>query len=297
MTGVTPAERSRRLAGRIGVRADGGFDPTVVAGDAGVGDSAPEAEPLSAAAGRSRSPGRLRVLLVSSRTDSDALQHAWTGQAADVRPCTDLAAALVLVGRLTPDVIVIGDSGGSGGSIDPVLFLRAVRQVDTSVPVIVGVRESRPLLGPDVLSAGATAVVRCPFSPGDLLRLLYSTSDGAHLIKPLPIDLGRLRVDGAAPRMWLDGVETVLPPMEFLLLRYLAERHGEILPRRELLTAAWGDRPSASSNSLAVHLARLRNRLEGDSDEDWIRPIRGIGYQFLVPARLPTPPGQARPAS
>lgn len=128
-------------------------------------------------------------------------------------------------------------------------------------------------------------------------RLLYSTNGAAHLIKPLPIDLGRLRVDGAAPRMWLDGMETVLPAMEFLLLRYLAERHGEILPRRELLTAAWGDRPSVSSNSLAVHLARLRNRLEGDIGEDWIRPIRGIGYQFLVPPRLPTQHGPVRQGS
>ena len=56
----------------------------------------------------------------------------------------------------------------------------------------------------------------------------------------LPIDLGRLRVDGAATRIWVDGVESLIPAMEFVLLRYLAERHGEIVTREELVSAALG---------------------------------------------------------
>ena len=144
-----------------------------------------------------------------------------------------------------------------------------------------------------MVAAGATAVVGRPFSPEAVLRLLDTSvpSGGSFQVRPLPIDLGRLRVDGAATRIWVDGTESLIPAMEFLLLRYLAERHGEIVTREELVYAGWGDGAAVPSNSLNVHLARLRRRFPLGSAEHWIRPIRGIGYQFLVPAG-----GRAEPA-
>ena len=242
---------------------------------------------------RSRSPGRLYVLIAAAPAESDALQHAWTGQAVDVQPCPNLAAALVLIGRLSPHMVVVGDWAGPLG---PVEFVESLRDVDTEVPVIVGVDDAQTALGSALLAAGVTAIVRRPFAPGKVLRLLHASQDVPFGTKPLPIDLGRLRVDGVSPRIWLDGVESTIPAMEYLLLRYLAERHGEILPRRELLEAVWGEGATRSSNSLAVHLHRLRNRLEGDGGE-WIRPIRNIGYQFLVPPRAPGPGNPGRPES
>ncbi len=231
---------------------------------------------------RSPSPGRLYVLVAAAGAESDALQHAWTGQAVDVQPCPNLASALVLVGRLSPHMVVVGDWAGPLG---PVEFVQSLREVDTEVPVIVGVDDAQTGLDSQLLATGVTAIVRRPFAPGKLLRLLHASQEVPFEAKPLPIDLGRLRVDGVSPRIWLDGVESTIPAMEYLLLRYLAERHGEILPRRELLTAAWGEGATRSSNSLAVHLHRLRTRLDGDGGE-WIRPIRNIGYQFLVPPRV-----------
>ena len=136
------------------------------------------------------------------------------------------------------------------------------------------------------MAAGATAVVRRPFSPEATLRLLDSSAPagGSYRIRPLPIDLGRLRVDGAATRIWVDGVESLIPTMEYMLLRYLAERHGEIVTREELVSAGWGERATVPSNSLSVHLTRLRRRFPADAGGDWIRTVRGIGYQFIVPA-------------
>ena len=222
------------------------------------------------------------MLVAATRVDSDVLQHAWIGQAVDVQPCPNLAAALVLIGRLSPHMVVVGDWTGPLGPVD---FVESLREVDTEVPVIVGIDDAAPPgLGSELLTAGVTAIVRRPFAPAKVLRLLHASQDVPFETRPLPIDLGRLRVDGVSPRIWLDGVESTLPAMEYLLLRYLAERHGEILPRRELLEAAWGEGASRSSNSLAVHMHRLRARLEADGGE-WIRPIRNIGYQFLVPPR------------
>jgi DNA-binding response OmpR family regulator len=167
-------------------------------------------------------------------------------------------------------------------------FLVALRQVDVDTPVIVGLDDARPELGAEALAGGATAVVRRPFAPEAVLRLMDSsrTGEGAFRVRPMPIEVGRLRVDGAATRIWVDGVETLIPAMEFLLLRYLAERHGEIVTREELVTAGWGAGARVPSNSLNVHLARIRRRFPAGPGEDWLRPVRGIGYQLIVPPKV-----------
>ena len=229
-----------------------------------------------------RAPHRLLVLLACGAAEAVRLQQAWVGQAIDVESAPDLATALVRTGQLGPAMVVIGDPGGVLGPVD---FLRALRRVDVVTPVIVGLGDDAQL-GSDAFTAGATAVVRRPFSAEAVLRLLDSSvpCGGTFAVRPLPIDLGRLRVDGAATRIWVDGTESLVPAMEFVLLRYLAERHGEVVTREELVSAGWGEGSVVPSNSLNVHLARLRRRFPPGSGQHWIRPVRGIGYQFLVPA-------------
>jgi hypothetical protein len=86
--------------------------------DRGAGWASPGRPNRSRSPDRSRTPGRLLVLLVSTEADSAAIAHAWSGKAADVQPCTDAVAALVLVGRLWPDLVVIGDPDGSIGPVE-----------------------------------------------------------------------------------------------------------------------------------------------------------------------------------
>ena len=47
---------------------------------------------------------------------------------------------------------------------------------------------------------------------------------------------------GLGWEVWLDGQETMLPAVEYLLLRYLAGRPEEIISRVELFDAVWGER-------------------------------------------------------
>ena len=120
------------------------------------GDTSRSAVPNSAwRGGRMRAPHRLLVLLACDPTEAGRLQQAWVGQSIDVECTPDLATALVRTGQLGPAMVVVGDPGGVLG---PVEFLQALRQVDTSTPVIVGIGGD-PQIASDALAAGATAVV------------------------------------------------------------------------------------------------------------------------------------------
>jgi DNA-binding response OmpR family regulator len=72
---------------------------------------------------------------------------------------------------------------------------------------------------------------------------------------------------------------------EYLLLRYLAERAGAVVDRKDIIRAIWGVEAVRGSNTLTVHIMRLRRRLlDDDSDPRWIQVIRGVGYQFTIPS-------------
>ncbi|MFC6091550.1 response regulator transcription factor [Saccharothrix lopnurensis] len=230
-------------------------------------------------------PDRLALLVVDGGPEADELARSMAGQPVELRTCPDPAEALLVVGRTCPDVVLLGPAAGR---LDPLEFLSIVRADDPDVPVVVGADPGGDFAS-RATDAGASIVVPRPYRVKQLLALLKSLSTGTEKIdiRPMAIDLGRLKVDGEVPRMWLDGIEVNLPPMEFLLLRYLAERVGSVLTRQAVSEALWGQAPP-SSNSLNVHVGRLRKRL-GDDDQDpqWIRVVRRLGYQFTVPPRSP----------
>ncbi|MFI7065221.1 response regulator transcription factor [Kribbella sp. NPDC050124] len=226
---------------------------------------------------------RISVLVVDHGETVDELLAAALAQPLEVHVCTDAAEALLHVGKLCPDVVLLGPGSGR---LDPIEFLNIVRADDPEQPVIVGADAGCSEFTSRASDAGASAVVPRPYRVRELLALINSLAPAPNQVdlRPLALDLGRLRVDGAVPQMWLDGRQIELPPMEFLLLRFFAERPGELVTREEVRGAVWGKGVTIRSNTLNVHIMRLRKRLSDDErNPQWIKVIRGLGYQFRVP--------------
>ena len=80
-----------------------------------------------------------------------------------------------------------------------------------------------------------------------------------------------------------------LTPREFELYRVLALREGEVIPRTELLAAAWGREGEnrALSNILDVYVRYLRLKLKEARPEVWIETVRGTGYVLRRTAMTP----------
>lgn len=246
-------------------------------------------------------PDRVATVLVEDDDEvADALIGAFVGQPVEILRCADPAEALLAVGRTCPDAVVLGPATGLMSALE---FLAVVRATDEDLPIVVGAGTGTGDFVSRATDFGATAVVRRPYRPRELLGLLRSLAPRPDRleVRPLAIDLGRLRIDGGMPQFWLDGRTVELPPMEYLLLRYFAERPGTALTRAELINAVWGEGAKDRSNTLTVHIARLRKRLGDDEQRpQWIKAVRGLGYQFTVPAHSangsPTP-GQSPPAT
>ena len=92
---------------------------------------------------------------------------------------------------------------------------------------------------------------------------------------------GALSLDPNAREVWLHGKPVVLPMREFQLLHLLMSHAGRVVTRQEICRSLWGS--AARSNTLTVHIGRLRGRLGDTSRGRMIVSVRGLGYRLDPP--------------
>ena len=151
-------------------------------------------------------------------------------------------------------------------------------QADRPVPVIMltaRTEESDVLVG---LGVGADDYLTKPFRMRELVArvaaLLRRVERAGELLGRRALELGDLRVDPAARRVWRRDEEVRLTPTEFDLLVCLAARPGTVVTRERLLADVW-DWPGASgTRTVDSHVKGLRAKLGGDL----IRTVHGVGY-------------------
>ena len=92
----------------------------------------------------------------------------------------------------------------------------------------------------------------------------------------------KLIIDMDAFELIVDGKKTDAPPKEMELLYYLAATPNRVYTRNQLLDEVWGFDYFGDSRTVDVHVKRLREKLEGISDNWCLKTVWGVGYKFEV---------------
>ncbi len=78
-----------------------------------------------------------------------------------------------------------------------------------------------------------------------------------------------------------DGTEHTLTHKEAMILKFLAERKGAIVPREEILDRVWGHEVYPSTRTIDNFIVRLRRRFERNPEmPEHFHTVRGVGYRF-----------------
>ena len=132
------------------------------------------------------------------------------------------------------------------------------------------------------LDAGADDYVTKPFGTDELLArlraVLRRTPDGGGEPR---IEIGDLIVDLEGRHVTRSGKEVHLTPIEFDLLRVLAQHRGKLVTHRQLLREVWGPGYEAETHYLRVHFAHIRAKIEPEpSLPRYVITEPGVGYRL-----------------
>lgn len=82
--------------------------------------------------------------------------------------------------------------------------------------------------------------------------------------------------------LWVDGKQVDTPPKELELIYHLASNPNRVFTRDQLLDEVWSFDYYGDSRTVDVHVKRLREKLEGVSDQWSLKTVWGVGYKFEV---------------
>jgi len=168
------------------------------------------------------------------------------------------------------DLVLPGLSG-----VDVCLWLRA----RSDVPIIVLSAHCEEELKVAALDAGADDYVTKPFGQEELLarvRAFLRRSYTAPTTPDSKIQIGELRIDLEARRVFIGAEDLHLTRTEYAILAELAARPDAIVTHDELMAQVWGPEYRGSNHYLHNYLGRLRKKL-GEYG-NLLETVPGMGY-------------------
>jgi two-component system KDP operon response regulator KdpE len=186
--------------------------------------------------------------------------------------------ALDAVSVRPPDAVVLDLVLPDGSGVDVCSEIRGWSQLPILVLSAIGDEREKVR----ALDAGADDYITKPFGTEELLARLRAVLRRAVEDESEPaISVGDLVVDVAAHRVTRAGEEIRLTPIEFDLLRTLAQHRGKLVTHKQLLREVWGPAYETETHYLRVHFAHLRAKVEPDrSLPRYIVTDPGVGYRL-----------------
>ena len=219
------------------------------------------------------------VLVVEDDNNiADLLRMYLEKEGFSVRIAGDGGAALQEFAKAVPDLILLD-------VMLPVLdgwgVLSRIRET-SKVPVIMLTAKGEVFDKINGLNMGADDYVVKPFEMKELLArinaVLRRTELPTDTRKKLTFD--QLVIDLDSYELLVHGQKIDTPPKELELLYHMAESPNRVYTRNQLLDEVWGFDYFGDSRTVDVHIKRLREKLEGVSDQWTLKTVWGVGYKF-----------------
>ncbi|HOU40015.1 MAG TPA: response regulator transcription factor [Promineifilum sp.] len=196
-----------------------------------------------------------------------------------VRMAVDGAAALDEVRRDPPALLILDLMMPR---MDGWEVCRRVR-AESNLPILMLTARDQAIDKIVGLEMGADDYLTKPFEPRELVARVRAILRRTTVDKPAsdrPRHLGRVTIDPGSREVLLDETPIFLRAREFDLLLMLADHTNQVLSRDQLLDLVWGYEYHGQTRTVDVHVAHLRDRLEGSGVE--IETVWGRGYKLSV---------------
>ena len=169
--------------------------------------------------------------------------------------------------------------------LDGFTICRRVREVK-DIPILLVTARTEDVDKIRGLGYGADDYIEKPFSPSVLAARVKAHLAQYDRLKPsaaVPqrITAGPLTADPQARRITKNGVELPLKNKEYELLLFLMRHPEQVFSREDLYEMIWGLESMGDNITVAVHINRLREKVEDDpAAPRLLQTVWGVGYRL-----------------
>lgn len=168
--------------------------------------------------------------------------------------------------------------------MDGITAMRKIRDI-SNVPVILLTAKSEDLDKISGLNSGADDYITKPFNPMELQARVksqirrYTQLGTVAKTSSSAIVIGDLVVDPIKKNVTLGGESIKLTPTELDILCLLASDPDKVFSPAEIYETIWKIDSKYNNNTVAVHIRRLREKLELNPNQpEYIKVLWGQGY-------------------
>ena len=205
-----------------------------------------------------------------------------------VSHATDGAKGQTFALQLNPELIIMD---ARLPKLDGLALCRRLRQDDrvADVPIIMLTAQGQTQDKIAGFNAGADDYLTKPFEMQELLArvraLLRRTNRTLQTVKHTEIlSYGPLTLIPGRPGVIWFNQTVKLTSLEFEVLHCLLQRHGQVVPLRDILKEVWGYSPEDDPETIRVHVRNLRTKLEPHPGSPrYIKTVYGVGYCLELP--------------
>jgi DNA-binding response OmpR family regulator len=193
----------------------------------------------------------------------------------------DGEAGIEIVNHEKPDLIVLDVMMPKK---DGLHACRELRDQGISTPIILLTARSAAVDKVLGLDLGADDYLAKPFEMMELVARIKALLRRTHPTNQVDaVQFSNVTVDFKAYKAERDSFPLELSAREYRLLRYLVAKGGIVVTRDELLDEVWGYNSYPSTRTVDNHIARLRQKIEDNSeDPKHIVTVHGVGYKFVA---------------
>jgi two-component system phosphate regulon response regulator PhoB len=226
-----------------------------------------------------------RILIVEDEASiRDMVSFALHKADMAVTQAADARAAQVAIAEQVPDLILLDWMLPGMSGLELARRLRK-DELSREIPIIMLTARGEEMDRVNGLEAGVDDYVIKPFSTLELIARIKAVlrrsqgDDGNGMV-----EVGGLRIDGPAHRVFVGEEPVPIGPTEYRLLYFFMTHAERVYTRAQLLDHVWGGSVYVEERTVDVHIRRLRKTLEPWQLDTLVQTVRGSGYRFSTSA-------------
>jgi DNA-binding response OmpR family regulator len=146
-------------------------------------------------------------------------------------------------------------------------------------PIIMLTAKDGELDEAEGLDTGADDYLTKPFSFAVLVARIRAAARRGTGAAPVPMEVGDLRLDVAARRVWRGERELSLTARELQVLELLVRHRGQVLSKADILAGVWEHDFDGDPNIVEVYVGRIRRKIDEPWGRHTLTTVRGSGYR------------------